>query len=70
MILPPVPWAIICRAASCVQTITPHVLTRTISSKFASSTSMKLRGRFIPALLKITFSAPKASTAAWTIART
>ena len=30
MILPPDPWAIICRAASCVQTITPQVFTRTI----------------------------------------
>jgi hypothetical protein len=53
-----------------VQTITPQVLTRTISLKFASSTSMKLRGRFIPALLKITLSSPKVSTAVWTMART
>ena len=63
MIFPPVPCAIICFAASWVQTITPQVLTRTISSKLASSTSMKPRGRFIPALLKITLSAPNVSTA-------
>ena len=62
MILPPEPWEIICFAASCVQTITPHVLTRRISLKFASSTSMKSRARFMPALLKITLSAPKVST--------
>ena len=63
MILPPEPCAIICFAASCVHTITPQVLTRTIWSKFSSSTSMKPRGRFIPALLKITLSSPNVSTA-------
>ena len=63
MIFPPEPWAIICRAASWVQTMTLQVLTWTISSKFASSTSMKSRGRFIPALLKITLSGPNVSTA-------
>src|SRR5215218_6676468 len=70
MILPPDPWAIICFAASCVQTITPQVFTRTICSKFSSSTSMKPRGRLIPALLKITLSSPNLSTAFWIIART
>src|SRR4051812_14368044 len=70
MILPPEPCAIICLAASCVHTITPQALTRTIESKFSSSISMKLRGRFIPALLKITLSAPKLSTAFWIMAWT
>src|SRR3954453_933552 len=69
-ILPPEPCSIICFAASCVQTITPQVLTRTICSKFSSSTSMKPRGRFIPALLKITLSSPNRSTALSIIART
>src|SRR6476646_1415679 len=70
MILPPEPWAIICFAASCVHTITPHALTRTIDSKFSSSISMKLRGRFIPALLKITLREPKLPTAFWIMACT
>ena len=59
MIFPPSPCAIICFAASCVQTRTPHALTRMMALKLFSSTSMNGSGLLKPALLKKMSSRPK-----------
>ena len=58
MILPPVPCAIICLAASWVQMRTPRPLTRMIWSQLSSVVSRKRWGLLMPALLKITSSLP------------
>jgi hypothetical protein len=65
MILPGVPCAMNCFAASCVPISTPLPLTSMIADQFSSVTSRKWSGLLKPALLNQMSSPPNDATAFW-----
>ena len=69
MILPPVPWAIICFAASWMPISTPRALTFMMKFQFSSVTSRNFIGLFTPALLNMTLRPPNSLTATSIAAR-